>query len=481
MTQGLPNKTSAANSSPSSQSSVYDPLAVDAYALHLARVNETREVVASEDIYNASGALLVKKGTPITPSVTRAIVNFKLLKPISEAVAIAQEMDHRELLRRFEQLLDDDKSLRRIHECQDLALLLESQCLNYQKYPLLRQKITVLAERMPETFIRALYCAWLSLLIAKQMRLPKEEISAVFLAGLAHDIGMLHISPAIINKQGELSAEEWRQIQAHVVIGQKILQAVDGLSPLVSQAVLEHHERCDGTGYPSGKVESELCLHGQIIALADSVIAVYHNRFKAQGRSWRDVIPVIQMNTQAYFYRNYEVLVTVLRRSELPVTNVVYGDQVPEFIETLLNKTVLLKRWFATLKSCLTSVGYNHGDRKLHALQNVLIHIATAIHGSGLLDDGYVAWLEKVRNEHLSDAYREVEDAFLMQEEVTFHLQRLSRMTQIYLASGACKSQEIKQALEEGLATIASINGSNASVSAVVDRESTFTEQVTID
>src|SRR5690606_8878120 len=171
----------------------------------------------------------VKKGTPITPSVTRAIVNFKLLKPISEAVAIAQEMDHRELLRRFEQLLDDDKSLRRIHECQDLALLLESQCLNYQKYPLLRQKITVLAERMPETFIRALYCAWLSLLIAKQMRLPKEEISAVFLAGLAHDIGMLPISPAIINKQGEISAEEWRQMQGHVAIRQKIPTARKGL------------------------------------------------------------------------------------------------------------------------------------------------------------------------------------------------------------------------------------------------------------
>lgn len=480
MTQGSPLKPLAAQATPSS-SSTFDPLAVDTYALHLARVNDTRQVVASEDIYNASGALLVKKGTPITPSVTRAIVNFKLLKPISDAVSIARELDNHELLQRFEHLLENDKGLRRIHDCQDLALLLESQCLNYQKFPLLRQKITVLAERMPETFERALYCAWLSLLIAKQMRLPKEEVAAVFLAGLSHDIGMLHISPTIINKQGELSAEEWRQIQAHVVIGQKILQAVDGLPPLVSQAVLEHHERCDGTGYPSGKVESELTLHGQIIALADSVIAVYHNRFKTQGRNWRDVIPVIQMNTQAYFYRNYEVLVTVLRRSELPVANVVYGNQVPEFVESLLNKTVLLKRWFTTLKTCLTSVGYNHGDRKLHALQNVLIHIATAIHGSGLLDEGYVVWLQKVRDEHLSDAYPEVEEAFLMQEEVTFHLQRLSRMTQLYLASGACKNQSIKQALETGLATIANINGDDNSASSNVDRDKTFTEQVVID
>ncbi len=480
MTQGSPLKhtlqAGATETSPG-----YDPLAVDAYALHLARVNDTREVIASEDIYNSSGALLVKKGTPITPSVTRAIVNFKLLKPLSDAVAIGNDLDHQQLLSHFSALLRADKGLRTIHERQDLALPLESQCLIYQKFPLLRQKITVLAERMPETFHRSLYCAWLSLLIAKQMRLPKDEVTAVFLAALAHDIGMLHIAPDIINRQGVLSAEEWRQIQAHVVIGEKILHAIPGLSPLVGQAVLEHHERCDGTGYPAGKVESELTLHGQIIALADSVIAVYHNRFKAQGRSWRDVIPVIQMNSQAYFYRNYEVLVTVLRRSDLPLPHVVYGNQMPEFIDKLLDKTALLKRWFALLKQCLTSVGYTHGDRRLHALQNVSIHIATAIHGSGILDEGYVHWLEKVRSEQLSDAYREVEDAFLMQEEVTFHLQRLSRMTQLYLASGACKNQDIQHALETGLATIDSINGEDLDGEAAIGRETTFTEQVVID
>lgn len=465
----------------SSQLSNYDPLNVDSYTLHLAKVNDTRQVIASEDIFNSAGALLVKKGTPITPKVTRAIINFKLLKPIEDAVSIRDEIDHLQLQARFTELLEQDAALRVIHERQDLALLLESQCLLYQKYPMLRQKLTVLSERMPETFERALYCAWLSLVMAKQMRLPVEEVNSVFLAALSHDIGMLHIAPEVINKRGVLSAEEWRQIQAHVVIGQKILLGIQGLPTLVSQAVLEHHERCDGTGYPSGKLENELTLHGQIIALADSVIAVYLNRLKGQGRSWRDVIPVIQMNSQAYFYRNYEVLVTVLRRSDLPPARVVYGDHMPDFIAGLLQKSQLLKQCFISLKTALISVGYSHGDRKLHALQNVLIHIATAINGSGILDEGYIAWLENVRTQQLVDAYREVEEAYLMHEEVTFHLQRLNRMTQLYLSSGACKNEQIKTALEAGLTSIARLNGDLAPEVGEAERATTFTEQVVID
>lgn len=482
MSQGTPLDDKAGASTNKKALSSYDPLNVDTYALHLAKVNNTRQVIASKDIHNSSGALLVKRGTTITPQVARAIINFKLIKPIEAAVSIDNDIDHRQLLQHFMQVMAEDDALRAIHERQDLAMLLESQCLNYQKYPLLRQKITVLAERMPETFQRGLYCAWLSLLIAKQMRLPANELTAVFLAALAHDIGMLHIAPEVINKQGVMSAEEWRQIQAHVIIGQKILQSVAGLPDLVAQAVLEHHERCDGTGYPFGKVESELTLHGQIIALVDSVIAVYHNRFKEQGRSWRDVIPVIQMNSQAYLYRNYEVLVTVLRRSELPLSSVKYSNEMPAFISALLEKTHLLQRWFSLLKSCLVSVGYNHGDRKLHALQNVLIHIATAIHGSGILDDGYLSWLENVRANRLTETYREVEEAFLMQEEVSFHLQRLNRMAQIYLSDGSCKDPTIKRLLTEGLAAIANINGGTAAVETIViERDTTFTEQVVID
>jgi len=403
------------------------------YAAHLAEVNETREVVASEDIVNARGVLLVKKGSPITPKVTRAIIEFKLTKPLQDTISIAREVGAGDLLQSFKDMLQHDMTLRMIHERYQLQALLDEQCKHYDTFPLLRQKITVMSDRLPEIFQRTLYSAWLGLLIAKEMRLSSQDVAIVFLAALSHDIGMLHISPEILDKKGKLSAEEWRQIQAHVVIGQKILAAIKEIPSQVCTAVLEHHERCDGTGYPQGKMESELSLAGQIVALTDSVVAIYFNRFKPDGRGWRELIPVLQMNSQAFFYRNYEVLVTVLRRSNLPSSHIVSGEIMPLFIQDVIQANRSLRIAFDEVNKSLRSLGFTHGDRKLHALQNVLIHIATAVNGSGILEDSFVAWLEQVRDQRMKEVYGDVENVFLMQEEVSFHLQRLSRMMQNYL------------------------------------------------
>lgn len=429
----------------------YDPLVGDVYTLHLARVNERRPVIASENICDTQGRLLLQKGAPVTGATAQEIIDTKLLLPIEHSIVIDNEIDGNQLEKDFIAVMRGDDILHSIHDRYSLDTLLHQQCSSYQSYPLLRQKITVLAERMPETYNRSLYCAWLAMLIAKEMRLPRQEINAVFLGALCHDIGMLHVNPQVLGKSDALTAEEWRELQTHVVIGQKILACIDGLPSQVSLAVLEHHERCDGTGYPSGKVESELSLLGQIIALADSVIAVYHNRFKPHGRSWRDVIPVIQMNNQAYFYRNFEILTTILRRSEMPQPGVVGGDGMPDFIEKFIQQQGDMKARFKRFEKLLLSFGYTHGDRKLHALQNVFLHIATSINGSGIFQNNYGEWLEQVKSKCLSQAYSEVEDAYLMLEEVSFHLQRLNRMIQIYASSGSCKDKAIQEALEAEL------------------------------
>ncbi len=343
------------------------------YSAHLAEVNETRQVIAKEDIFNDRGVLLVKSGSAITPAASRAIVQFKLTKPLQDSVTIQNEMSAKDLLHNFSTFIAQDHILQSIHTSYQLEPLLELQCYHYDALPMLKQKITVMSDRMRETFDRTLSCTWFSLLIAKEMHLPPTDITNIFLAALAHDIGMLHINSETLEKKEPLNAEEWRQIQAHVVIGKTILAAIPNVPPAVSLAVLEHHERCDGTGYPFGKVESELSIAGQIIALSDSVISVYYNRFKPEGRGWRDIIPFIQMNNHAFFYRNYEVLITVLRHSELPSTGVVDDDAMLGFIDQIIIKNTELKHWFNEIKDYMKLIGYSHGDRKLLTRRNIRI------------------------------------------------------------------------------------------------------------
>ena len=174
------------------------------YSAHLAEVNETRQVLATEDIYDARGILLIAKGGRITPKVTRAIAEFKLTKPIQDSVAIGQEVKAGDLLKSFLSILAREPTLGAIHQRYKLQNLLEHQCHYYEQFPLLRQKITVMAERMPETYERSLYSAWFGVLIAQEMHLSPKDIDLVFLSALSHDIGMLHIDPQVLQKKNNL-------------------------------------------------------------------------------------------------------------------------------------------------------------------------------------------------------------------------------------------------------------------------------------
>ena len=433
------------------QPQTYNPCQLDAYLLHLAGLNEFCDVFFTEDIYNNQNELLATSGQRITSALAHRIIRFKLSKPLDESICITSELDAIRLENDFMNVMRQDEILLAINEYFDFSGLLKLFCQNVTAVPLFRKKLTVMMYAMPDIYQRSLYCAWLTLLIAKEMRLSREDIYTAFVAATMHDIGMLHIDTEIINQKILRTSEQWLHVQNHALIGSKIVSLITCVQPAVSQAIYEHHERCDGTGYPLGKVESELCLLGQIVGLADSVMAIYHNRFKEQNLSWRDAVPVIQMNIQAYLYRAYEVLVTILRRSELPQKNVVNGNATPEFVVNLVKRNEQLKHWFESMRDSIMSAGFRHGDRQLHALQNIMLHVSTSADGSGIFKKRHELLLDVINSHSEQALYQEIESMHLMQQEVTFHLQRLNRMTQLYLDSGECKKEEIKLVLISGL------------------------------
>ncbi|WP_323814873.1 HD-GYP domain-containing protein [Cellvibrio sp. NN19] len=331
---------------------------------------------------------------------------------------------------------------------------LEPVCALLTNFPLLQQFLTVMQSQMNDLYQRTLCVSLWALYIAQEMRLPASDACDVFWAAIAHDVGMLHIEPDVLNKAEELTADEWLHLQAHVNISCQILNGVDGLSSAIIEAVGEHHERCDGTGYPSAKVESELSILGQILAVADAMVGIYFNHFKAQGRRWREVIPVLEMNRSAYLYRSCDIVTAMILRSELPLPNLVSGSGVPEFAERMLQQNLHLQSWFIQLRNCLGAVGYTHGDRKLHALQNIILHIATTFKGSMLFKEDLRESLESMISEDEINLSKVVADASLMQQEMSFHLHRLSRMMQMYVLSGEGKDPQITRRLQDGLTKI---------------------------
>ncbi len=117
----------------------------------------------------------------------------------------------------------------------------------------------------------------ISLAIAKVMDLEPEDISTLEFASLLHDIGKIGVSPAILNKQGKLTNEEFEVVKRHPSIGYEILSDVDFLYDS-RKVLLQHHERIDGKGYPQRLQGDNINLLAKIMAVADAYDAMTSSR-----------------------------------------------------------------------------------------------------------------------------------------------------------------------------------------------------------
>jgi hypothetical protein len=442
-------------------SSVWSPLQVGAYADYLALLSATNPVIAIEDILASDGELLLVRSALLDQKSIERLKNKTLALPLVSSIHIEKLITADDLLQHLLGTIRSTEYFQSLAERKHPLSSLTPVCAMLSSLPLVQQLLTVMAAQMNDLYQRTLCVSLWSLYIAQEMRLPAHDSSEVFWAAMTHDVGMLHLDPHVINKTDELSADDWQHLQSHVEISKKILLDIPGLSPAIITAVFEHHERCDGTGYPFAKVESELSILGQILAVADAIVGIYFNRFKALGRRWREVIPVLEMNRAAYLYRSCDIVTTMILRSELPLPNLVSGSGVPEFAERMLQQNLHLQNWFTQLRECLTSVGYTHGDRKLHALQNVVLHIATTFKGSLLFKEDLRESLESMASEEAHSISKVVADASLVQQEMAFHLQRLSRMMQMYISSGEGKDPKITKRLQDGFTKISGYIGSS--------------------
>ncbi|HZH33722.1 MAG TPA: diguanylate cyclase, partial [Pyrinomonadaceae bacterium] len=113
--------------------------------------------------------------------------------------------------------------------------------------------------------------------LGKALLLPNEEIRALEAAAVLHDIGKLAVPDYILNKPGKLSRPEMDKVKIHVLVGAEILNNVDFPYPVVP-AVLHHHERWDGSGYPEGLRGEEIPVTARVLAIADAYDSMREER-----------------------------------------------------------------------------------------------------------------------------------------------------------------------------------------------------------
>jgi HD-GYP domain-containing protein (c-di-GMP phosphodiesterase class II) len=128
---------------------------------------------------------------------------------------------------------------------------------------------------------------WIAEKIAERRPLEQEQIYRIYLAGLLHDIGKIGIDEAVLRKEGKLTEHEFDRVRSHPSIGASILGTIKQMRDIVP-AVLSHHERVDGRGYPQGLSGEQIPLSAKIVGLADSFDAM------TSKRTYRDALSIEQ-------------------------------------------------------------------------------------------------------------------------------------------------------------------------------------------
>ncbi len=113
--------------------------------------------------------------------------------------------------------------------------------------------------------------------IAKEIGLTDWQAKGIYVAGLLHDIGKAAVPLEILNNPGKLSTGEFDVIKTHSQVGYDLLKEID-FPWRVNEAILQHHERLDGSGYPRKLTESDIILEAKILGVTDVVDAMCYSR-----------------------------------------------------------------------------------------------------------------------------------------------------------------------------------------------------------
>ena len=235
----------------------------------VARMGDDAEVVAADDIFEAHGVKLLAKGSRIDSGVLDKLRGHRLREPIDSLLTARTGVSPAGLAAAAAQAIDADAWWRRLAARSGDAMAVRHGLSRLALPAPLGFRLTVLREQRPALYGHSLRTAILSHYLALRLGLSATDTERLLLAALCHDFGELHTDPALLEPGHRISEEERRFVYVHPVTGYLILKQVAAVHPEVARAVLHHHERLDGSGYPSRLRGDAISRLARILTVAD--------------------------------------------------------------------------------------------------------------------------------------------------------------------------------------------------------------------
>jgi HD-GYP domain-containing protein (c-di-GMP phosphodiesterase class II) len=249
---------------------------------HLNAFSQNEPVNAARDIFDVSGKnRLVGEGSRINAVALRKLSGATLKTPIVAHLQCMSPLSTPALKLHMQRSLARSPGISLLLQAtkkQHVAL----DFLNLISLPLpMVNLLTIMWRQLPFLFEHSLDVALISTCLALQCGKLIDPAHLMY-AGLFHDIGSMYLSPELLDSERPLTWAEWSQIYTHPTLGHELMQSFPNLylpSGIVS-AILQHHERIDGSGYPNGLRGKRLGDAGRILATAEVVASITRHKSK---------------------------------------------------------------------------------------------------------------------------------------------------------------------------------------------------------
>lgn len=249
---------------------------------------DRRTVVTQEALYTDRGIKLVDKGARVDSRLYDRLVKHKLRGSIDEHLAMDDMVSVQSIVQlAASQCEHDTLAYLLVHTLEGMTaekLLAPVRALLLP--PSLAFKLTVMREQHPALFEHSVRMMLAAVYLGIKSGWSDRECVPLATAALLHDIGVLHMDPVWHDPANKMTAVGRQQLMAHPITAMLIIRGQNMFPRVVEQAVLEHHECMDGSGYPRGLQGDQISLMGQILMVAE-VVAAFFEKYANEAAAQR--------------------------------------------------------------------------------------------------------------------------------------------------------------------------------------------------
>ena len=266
------------------------------YVNSVTAMANNHELSAVEDIISSTGVKLVVRGTRIDGGLYKKLFNHHISgQALEKSLSVAESVTPDSLALEISCLIDEDPWFKQLaQKSGDAAAMRHGVSRLLLPHEILF-RLTIAREQHRELYRHSLSVAIISHYLALRLDLKPKSIDNVLIAAFSHDLGELYTDPAIIEPGHRINDDERRFIYVHPITGWLIVRNIQNLDPEVARAVVQHHERLDGSGYPNGNKSESIGIAGRILAAADTSASII-----ARFRDHRRLSILLRLNGAKY-------------------------------------------------------------------------------------------------------------------------------------------------------------------------------------